>query len=583
MDERSALDHHRVHLIARQRWRVIVPVLIADLFQAYLAYSIGYGAVAVVWYLACIAVHAARTTHVTSALKIAGQEPGRALRRLTISIGVVGLLKAAILPVFFLHGVTPETYLACVIAAGVAAGGVSSVGGTVTGYAAWAAPQALALSVGWAIQGGLGPLIGALWIMLYVILLTLVRDHRTAMLDLVREVAQREQLAQSLEAERDRANAAAAAKTRFFAAASHDLRQPLHALAINATTLEIVAGQLGDPRVVAVSNGIGSALEQSRSLLDSLLDISKLDAGAISVREFPCDLAALLRQLASPYQVEAQRIGLRFDVDVQPPPEGGWWVLVDPELMSRLVSNLLSNAMKFTNAGFVALRLAWEPVAQRVSISVSDSGPGIPPEQHQQVFEEFFQAGNPGRDRSKGLGLGLSIVSRIAGLMGASVELQSAVSIGSTFTVSFPFKSSQPEAVEVASAAPAKLHRGTVLVVDDESQIRDALATMLATSGWKVLAASDEPEAMLAVSGADARPDAVLMDYRLGDQNGVVIAARLFERFGQMPTLILTGETSTSVLLRIREAGLSILHKPALGRDVLVALDEMLASQQPAR
>jgi CheY-like chemotaxis protein/nitrogen-specific signal transduction histidine kinase len=398
-----------------------------------------------------------------------------------------------------------------------------------------------------------------------------VRQQRRSWEQQVRLLDDNERLAASLALERDRAEAASEAKTRFFAAASHDLRQPLHALSINATTLELVA-QRGDDRLLReLSQGIGRALQQSRGLLDGLLDISRLDAGAVTPQLGARDIGNLLRAVRDEFAALAAQRGLVLKADIEEPAP---WGLTDADQLMRILSNLVDNAIKFTPTGSITLSLAVEPPGQ-VLVAVADTGPGIAPAHRERVFEEFFQVGNPSRDRTQGLGLGLAIVRRTAALIAVDLRLVD-VPQGTRFELRLP-QAAVPM-VEAAPRDPAgrslEVDRGetlSVLVIDDEPEVLAALCTYMHQIGWAALGAASGSEAARLLANGRA-VDALVVDYRLREEDGIEVLARLRALRPGLAAIVVTGDTAPQRLSELHSAGTTVLHKPVDAAELAHAL-----------
>ncbi|MCR6630703.1 MAG: ATP-binding protein [Magnetospirillum sp.] len=344
---------------------------------------------------------------------------------------------------------------------------------------------------------------------------------------------------------RTKAEAASASKSKFLAAASHDLRQPVQSLILFAQVLASrLAGHPAEP-VVAKMSG---ALDTFTDLLDSLLDISKLDAGLVvpDVRAHP--VTAILQELADAYQPRMAAKGLRLKRHLTDA-----WAMVDATLLRRIVSNLLDNALKYTPQGGVLL--ACHRVGEMVRIEVVDTGVGIPAEHLDAIFEEFVQVGEIGREHKQGMGLGLATVKRLANLLNYSLSVRSCPGHGSRFTVDIPPTAARANP-EAAPAADTIARR--VLVVDDDSTIVEGMKALLEAAGYEVLTASQAEEALTLLQGERA-PDAVVTDFRLG---GAFTGIRLIEearrRTGRkLPGLVITGDTTVRP-----GAEISVLHKP---------------------
>ena len=552
-------------------------MLPVGLFWAYLATRAGAGWWAAAWFAVWLGVQ-------IYIYRLAGRVlldvtvPARdCLARAVVVFWMAGLVHAALLPVFFV-GSDESIKLAITLLALFVAGPVLiSSSGMAWAYAGVAVPTASVLVIGWLWHGGvLGYAIAFLCAASLLPAFAAVRQQRRSWRELVSLLDDNEVLAASLKAERDRAETASESKTRFFAAASHDLRQPLHALSINATTLGLVAQRSGDPLLQELSQGIGSALRQSRGLLDGLLDISRLDAHAVQTDCMPHDIGSLLEAVRDEYAGLAAQRGLSLEVNVGATPP---WVLTDADQLLRILGNLVDNALKFTRDGGVVLAAHGE-AAGRVQVCVSDTGPGIAPADRERVFEEFYQAGNASRDRSQGLGLGLAIVKRTAALLDTPLRLMSEPGRGATFELSLA-------AAAAASAAPLPapvndLDAGkalSVLLVDDEPEVLSSLCTYLRQIGWSARGVANGAEAEQALAqGFPA--DVLVLDYRLRDETGADVISRLRKSHSNqgghahLPVVIVTGDTAAQRLRDLSELAVTVLHKPVDGERLARALVE---------
>jgi signal transduction histidine kinase len=415
--------------------------------------------------------------------------------------------------------------------------------------------------------------LGALIGMLFVMLTASMRDQSRMLRRLVQVAWDNEQLVEAVSVERDKARAASDSKTRFFAAASHDLRQPLHALSINTTTLEVMARRQADPAMMELSQSIGRALRQSNSLLDSLLDISQLEANVVNVRRRPVHAAALLQGLRDEFAAAAAQRGLALAL--QAPADAQVWLDTDPKQLRRVLANLISNALKFTHEGSVTLLLqAPAQAGAPALLAVVDTGPGIPEAEHERVFEDFYQIGNPSRDRSHGLGLGLSIVRRTAALLDVQVRLASCEGHGARFELAVP-TCDPPASAEAASSpdgparaepampAPTNLNL-RVLAIDDEVEILESLAVLLPHFGCEMRSATSLAAAQ-AVLDSGFEPALLIVDHRLRGETSAEVVAALHARLGSLPTVIVTGDTAPEELRRMQQMGAHVMHKPIDG------------------
>ncbi len=359
-------------------------------------------------------------------------------------------------------------------------------------------------------------------------------------------------------------------KTRFFAPASHDLRQPLHAIALFGAVLEKdLQAHASLPHV----QRLRAAVDALGHSLDGMLDVSQLDAG--TVRPAPRDLAlnGLLLALHPLLAPHAEERALELRLRTTP-----LWVHSDPELLQRMLANLIENAIKYTPTGGVLV--VARPRGREVWIDVVDTGLGIAPEHCERVFDEFYQVDNPGRDRTRGLGMGLSIVRRLSQLLAHPVTVRSRPGRGSRFRVQLPMADAPAPAAlpdPVALDVPTRPLPQRVLLVDDEVDITDALGAFLQRFGVACTAVANEADAALHLQQAAAHGlpfDALLCDYRLAEgADGLAAALRLRARFAPgLPLLLVTGETAPARLQRVHEARVPVLFKPVRAEHLLDAL-----------
>lgn len=354
------------------------------------------------------------------------------------------------------------------------------------------------------------------------------------------------------------AETATRAKSRFLAAASHDLRQPTHALGMFVARL----GQLQhNAETQQLISSLDRAVHSMRDLLDSLLDVSRLDAGVVPVQVKPFALSEVFERLQAELALTASAKGLRLRIR-----PSQVWLLSDPALLHRILLNLLSNALRYTVSGAVLLSCRPSPKSGFARIEVWDSGIGIAPEHQQDIFKEFYQVGNIERDRGKGLGLGLNIVKRTAQLLGCSVQVHSRPGVGSRFSVWVPLTAPGVETHRrdlVATEAVDDLAGLRVLLVEDDALAREALGGLLTSWGARVTEADGLPGALQQLEG-ERLPDVIISDFRLRDgDTGLTVVHQLRLAAGrEIPACLISGDTDPSLLLSVREAGLTLLHKP---------------------
>jgi PAS domain S-box-containing protein len=376
-----------------------------------------------------------------------------------------------------------------------------------------------------------------------------------------------------LQAAKDEALRANALKSRFVAGASHDLRQPLQASIAYLSALERQLEHDDHRRTCAQAR---QPLEAMSGILDVLLDISRLESGSIKPdpRDFRID--DLLDRAVTGHRLEADRKGLRLSV-----LPSGLLAHSDPQLLERMVDNLVSNAVRYTEAG--AVELGAVPSGGALQIFVRDTGMGIPPDALDQIFEEYIQLDNPARDRRKGLGLGLSMTKYLADILGHRIEVRSVVGRGSTFTIETPLgvmaAPDQPFSPDKRTA-PGPTRRPVALLVDDDPAVLSAMMMVLELDDIESHGAHGGEEALKMVA-AGLRPDIIVSDYRLPGYNGIEAIRRLRQAIGATPpALLLTGDTLVKRVDPGELADCTVLHKP-FDTERLAQLIKSLAHETP--
>jgi signal transduction histidine kinase/CheY-like chemotaxis protein len=363
-------------------------------------------------------------------------------------------------------------------------------------------------------------------------------------------------LISELREQKEAAEEANVAKSRFLAAASHDLRQPLHALGLFVQALQDTPLATRERQVIG---NIRSSVDAMEELFNALLDISRLDAGVVQPRVATIPLAAVFDRVRFEYGQIARQKGLALKV-----MKTSLYVRSDPSLLARLIRNLLSNAIRYTDTGGVVL--GCRRAGDAVRIEVWDTGKGIPTDRHDEIFREFYQLDNPERDRRKGLGLGLAIVKRLARLLNYPVSVRSVVGKGSVFSIILP-RGSRNDYVPIEpppEAAAFDLSHSLVLVIDDESAVQEGMAALLRKWQCDVLTAGSGAEMMSKLVALQRLPDLIVSDYRLrGTENGIQVIEMLRSEFNvDIPALLVTGDTAPDRLREAQASGLHILHKP---------------------
>jgi two-component system, sensor histidine kinase len=374
---------------------------------------------------------------------------------------------------------------------------------------------------------------------------------------------------------RDAADRANLAKSRFLATASHDLRQPLQTLALlNGTLLRLVQ----EPDAVAALSQQELAIGAMSRLLNALLDISKLESGAIKPEIGDFKVAAIFEELRNEFSSIAARKGLDLQIE-----SSGHVLCSDPSLVEQILRNLLSNAIKYTRAGRVVLHCVADGDS-KVRIEVTDTGIGIPPDQLPFIYDEFYQVGVPTNSTRDGYGLGLSIVQRLVKLLNLGFDVRSEPGKGSAFSLVLPGRMAyappaSPETERVAPKPAAQAQKTHVLLVEDDGSVRDATRMLLRVEGFRVSAVGSLKEARQAAS---ASPDVGLLvtDYHLGgSETGTQVVSTLREQLGRpLKAVLITGDTSSAMREIAVDEMVRLASKPIKADELLAMMRELLAS-----
>lgn len=370
--------------------------------------------------------------------------------------------------------------------------------------------------------------------------------------ELLRKV---EEATAEMRARKEEAERANLAKSRFLAAASHDLRQPMHALGLFISEL---AQQPHEPESRRLVHRIAASAEAMDNLLDSLLDISKLDAGVLQPNPRTFALQPIIERIAAEQRPAAEERELR--IKARPTPH---WTYSDPVLFERIITNLVSNAIRYTSQGSVLI--ACRKRGTKLHVEVRDSGHGIPADSQEAIFQEFIQLDNAERSRAKGLGLGLAIVRRLALLLGHPLTLRSRPGAGSVFAIEMPLALAESSDLQAEQARPPGDLKGLhVALVDDDPLARAGMESLLHSWGCEVMSA-ESPELLLNLLAQEHAPlDMLISDFRLhGPHNGIDIIGSVRAKLGPgLPAVLISGDTGAETLRLAQQAGIPLLHKP---------------------
>jgi len=367
------------------------------------------------------------------------------------------------------------------------------------------------------------------------------------------------------------------AKSRFLAAASHDLRQPLHALGLFVAQLR---GRTRADERKWIMARIEATLSAMNELFNALLDVSKLDAGVLTpdLTDFP--IAQLLRQIETTFAGAAREKGLSLRV-----VRSGAWVRSDFILLERIVFNLVSNAVRYTTTGGVVV--GCRKRSDRLRIEVWDTGAGIPQDQRQHIFGEFYRLRKSDRDQRGGLGLGLAIVDRLGRLLSHPVEVNSILDKGSCFSIAVPMVRAPAEIVKAPVSGRTRFDASNgklVVVIDDDPLVLEGMGGLIRSWGCSVVTASTDSAALAGLAEYDQPPDLIISDYHLCDgKTGIEAIMRMRSVLSApIPAFLMSGDTNPGPLREARSKGYPLLHKPVDPMALRATLTQVLKKRQVA-
>ncbi len=385
-----------------------------------------------------------------------------------------------------------------------------------------------------------------------------------------RDVTGRVKAEQELRMAKTSAEQANASKSRFLAAASHDLRQPLQTLRLLNSALTQSAI---DPQTKLITGKQAAALDSMDRILDVLLDLNRLELGSIQLQCRAFALKTLMDRLDADFRDAAIAKGLAFRQ-----VRCDTWINSDPDLLYTVLHNFVSNALKYTSNG--GILIGCRKRGKQLSIEVWDTGVGIPEDGKLLIFEEFYQVDNPARDRRQGLGLGLAIVNRLSGLLGHPVNVRSKVGKGSMFSIQVPrgIKQANLELGPDYSRLPIENNfRVTILCIEDDPAVLESLKILLELKGYTVLSAPNGQIALEVIAGDGARPDIVISDYRLpaGEMGTDVLRQINTVLNMKLPAILITGDTSLVDAKDVQALGCRLLHKPVKGDELVDVIQDL--------
>ncbi len=423
--------------------------------------------------------------------------------------------------------------------------------------------------------------IGALFVLWFLAVAEQARRASQQFVESIRLRLENQDLVEDLRRQKAAAEEASVAKSRFLASASHDLRQPVHAMSLFVAALR---ARDMDVEARGLLDHIDTSVRSLSGLFGGLLDISRLDAGVVEVKRSPFAIQPLIDRVCRDFEGQARAKGLTLRLR-----RSRGIVHSDPVLCERILRNIVANAVAYTDSGkiLVGCRRGTE-----LRVQVWDTGRGIAPDEQQKVFQEFYQIGNPERDRTRGVGLGLAIVERLSTLLDHRLQLESQPGKGTCFTIAMPHADSRDGAdlgAPQATPVPVAQGSGLILVVDDEAAIQVAMKAVLQSWGYSVIAAGSYAEMMQQIANHPAIPCLIVCDYRLRDnETGSAVIEQLRSEYNEeIPGMLITGDTAPDRIKEAQASGYLLLHKPVANSKLREAIVQLIppevANYLPAR
>jgi signal transduction histidine kinase/CheY-like chemotaxis protein len=574
----AELDERRLQVVAEQavglRWQILLTAVIV----CAIVWRAVPTALLIAWFAAVICSREWRAASLHRMARDRGTPIATRLRRTVQWNIVLGTCNGS--AALFMAWLDPtlDSVLTMILVSW-GAGAVSTSSTVMRAFVAYASLLFVPTAIMWLLVGGwLGWGIFTLVLMFFGVQTRFARHNLRTFEESFRMRLENESLARSLEIERahlavarDTAVNANRDKSRFLAAASHDLRQPLQAMALNVGALRHL---LLEPDARSIAEVVDSSLEQLRSMLDALLDVSKLDSGVVAPERKRVQVDRLATAVVAAFGASAAARRISLTCACRPELAAD----TDPDLLRRMLANLLDNAIKFTPPGG-KVEVKVDVDDGTIEIRVRDNGPGIAPENHRLIFEDLVQLEPREGAALHGHGLGLGIVRRLAGILEVSIGLDSIPGSGACFTLRLP--EAAPSAATASIDNPEwSLAGRCVLVLDDDSMVRGAYVNSLAAMGCAALPAATLAEAMtqLAQLEPGLTLDAAVVDHRLGNgADGFAAIARLRAAKDDLPIVMVTADTDASVLETARREAVPLLRKPVdgmtLGRTLSAVID----------
>ncbi len=567
----TQVDLERRLLFLESAKRSPFPAMVMISFLAYqLAPRVG-SLPATLWAISISLIFLVRLVGVAWVLKQAGDYANRPRVSLLMCASGLAVGGAAFIAIIAWFPVLSEAQraLMTMLYIGWIAGGMAAQGCYPRWTPYWIVPIFLGCIIAWAWEGGAYALgIDVLLVIVFTLMVGgLMTSARSIKESILAKIENRE-LASELLAQRALVENAARAKTSFLIAASHDLRQP-------ATSLGLFISAIQDapdlPAARKIAEGAERSLSAMERILQSLLEFSRLDTGQVTVNKAPFNLTDLLHSLMLETRSSA-RPGVQVSLDAE-----NISIISDAALFEQIVRNFLSNAARFTEQGAITIKASM--FDKEVMIAVTDTGVGIAQESQQSIFKEYFQIGKTSGSRSKGLGLGLSIVDKAAQLLSAKIGVESRLALGSTFSLRVPVEA-PPASIGLRPTLPADLapkHRlanKTVLIVDDDPMVRESFQMVLETFGAKVLLCANPDITFQLLKDVHGRVDVAFVDYQISEAyHGIDLIEAMRAQWPQVRCILVTGDVRKEVNERAKEAAIRVMHKPLRVQKIIEVLE----------
>jgi signal transduction histidine kinase/ActR/RegA family two-component response regulator len=575
-ERRRAFDQERLAVLVGYSRRLRPQMLAIAAVMALIAWSGGGAASAVIGWLALAA--GVREWRAAVLVRLVQDDASPVERRLanakiwTLWLGLSWGSVAFLMPGMDLV----HDALLTMVLMSLSAGAVSTTFTSTPAFVAFGAGLTVPAAMVWAFGGAsLGPFMTLLMALFLGVQVRFSRQNLQMFAESYRMRLENRQLLnelslqrQRLELARDAAVAADHSKSRFLAAASHDLRQPLQSLSLSSSALARLS--LPEP-AREVAGDISAGIDSLRRLLDGLLDVSQIDAGDVVPEIRSVQIDRLLPLLATRFRPLAESRGLRIVCEAGAPLAVG----SDLALLQRVLSNLLDNAIKFTEHGTISLSAL--PLQGGVRITVADSGIGMAMADQARVFDDLVQIGNPQRDRRQGHGLGLGIVRRLCRLLGATINVESTPGEGSRFHVWLPVATEGQAVLPDQVVEDPSLVARRVLVLDDDPAVGRSCVTLLNLLGGDAVACVTLDEAQQALRERPA--EIAVLDFRLAaEHHGLQALAALREQQPGLPAVLVTADVSQELREQAATLGVPLLRKPVTATMLTLAINRALAA-----